>query len=116
MKLNFIRPMSIVVILLLSAVAHAQDGHSLLLLKDSCSWVQKVDSIKVDFAIVVDSNGFVRKQKVDLLVRRYEAKECGYWAMLNPQVQNDVFMLNGVPVEVLLYKPKGKQMLVGNSR
>lgn len=101
---------------MLAAVAHAQAEQSSLVLKDSCSWVQKVDSIKVDFAITVDSNGFVRKQKADLLVRRYEAEQCRYMMTFYKPVQNEVFMLNGVPVEVLMYKPKGQQMLVGNSR
>lgn len=102
---------------MLVAVAHAQDEHSLLLLKNSCpTWVEKVDSIKVDFAITVDANGFVRKQKAELLVRTYEADHCGSIHFYHYQkIRNDVFMLNGVPVEVLLYKPKGQQILVGNS-
>jgi len=90
-----------------------------LSLKDSCWWTNKVDTIQTDFVITVDENNFVKKQRTDFIVHIYEIKDCQYSAMrLWPgNTRNDIYLLNGKSVEVLLYRPKNQYgVLVGNSR
>lgn len=87
-----------------------------LTFKDSCWWTKKIDTIKIDFVIVVDENNFVKKQKADFIIHEYEKKDCTVVLTFNQPYRNDVFLLNNKPIEVLLYKPKGQNMLLGNSR
>ena len=90
-----------------------------LSINDSCWYEQRNDTIKVDFVVVVDSNDFVKKKKVDFIVRKYQSKKClflntGYDFL---QERIDTFLLDNKPVEVLLYKTKGTNyLLLGNSR
>jgi hypothetical protein len=87
--------------------------------KDSCWWSNKIDTIQTDFVIIVDENNFVKKQRADFIVHKYENKDCqylqvGFWAQIT---RNDVYLLDGKPVEVLLYRPKNQYgVLVGNSQ
>lgn len=84
---------------------------------DSCWWEKRSDTIQTDFVIIVDENNFVKKQKVDFIVHEYETQKCkGFVISFLTPNRNDIFLLDNKPVEVLLYRPKGKQMLVGNSR
>lgn len=85
--------------------------------KDSCRWQLRIDTVNVDFVITVDENGFVKKQKVDFIIHQYEEKQCeGVGISFYTPNRNDSFLLKREPVEVLLYRPKGQNMLVGNSR
>ena len=90
-----------------------------LSLKDSCWWTKRIDTMQVDFVITVDENNFVKKQKADFMIHKYELKDCKYSAnglYFSPK-RNDIFLLDGKPVEVLLYRPKNQYgILVGNSR
>jgi hypothetical protein len=94
-------------------------SNSLGYLKDSCWWTTKVDTIQTDFVITVDENNFVKKQRTDFIIHKYEKKDCqysvfGFWAQ---NLRNDIYLLDGKPVEVLLYRPKNQYgVLVGNSR
>jgi len=88
-------------------------------MKDSCWWTPKVDTIQTDFVITVDENNFVKKQRTDFIIHKYERKDCqysvmGFWAQ---NTRNDIYLLDGKSVEVLLYRPKNQYgVLVGNSR
>ena len=85
------------------------------LIKDSCWWVTHTDTVKVDFVIIVDENNFVKKQKADYIIRKFDVKECTGINWYTPN-RNEVFLLKNKPIEVLLYKPKGRDMLIGNIR
>lgn len=88
-------------------------------IKDSTWYVPRIDTIKTDFVIIVDVNDFVKKVRCDFLVHKYEQKQySGYRLWVNSFFpnRNDTFFVNNKPVEVLLYRPKGEQMLVGNIR
>ena len=87
--------------------------------KDSTWYVSRTDTIKTDFAIVVDSNNFVKKVSCPFLLHKYDEfhhSDFGLWVNSFESNRNDTFMLNNKPIEVLLYKPKGEPILVGNSR
>ena len=86
------------------AVASAQAGQ--IYLVDSCWWQLKTDSIKIDYLLIADSSGLIRKQKADLLVRRYEVEQCKYRWVGNRSLRNDVYLLNGVPVDVIHFRRK----------
>lgn len=88
-------------------------------IKDSVWYEKHIDTIKTDFVIIVDSNNFVKKIRCDFIVHKYEElQHSGYrlWASSFYTNRNDTFLLNNNPVEVLLYRPKGEQTLIGNSR
>lgn len=91
---------------MLPAVASAQAVENYLKMEHSCQWVQKVDSIKVDYVFTADSSGLMRKHKVDVVVRRYEAEECNYIAFYRQKVRNEVWLLNNVPVDVVHFRRK----------
>lgn len=88
--------------------------------KDSCWWTKKVDTIPTDFVIIVDENDFVKKQRIDFIVHKYEVKDCylyntyGLWV---ENTRNEVYLLNGEPAEILLYRQKGenRSLVIGNS-
>jgi hypothetical protein len=87
-----------------------------LSIKDS-SWYEKhIDTIKTDFVIIVDSNNFVKKVRCNFIVHKYEQEQHSGYGLWNNRNKNDTFLLNNTPVEVLLYRPKGEQMLIGNSQ
>lgn len=85
-------------------------------IKDSTWYEKHIDTIKTDFVIIVDSNNFVKKVRCDFIIHKYEREQHSGYRLWVDRNRNDTFLLNGNPVEVLLYRPKGEQMLVGNSR
>lgn len=85
---------------------------------DSCWWTKKTDTIQTDFIITVDENNFIKKQKTDFIVHHYEIKDClysvrGLWLQ---NTRNDIYLADGKSVEILLYRPKGNNILIGNSK
>lgn len=103
-----------------SGVTFYSNNHRLLQIKDSCWWVNKIDTIKTEFVILIDENNFVKKQRADFIVHKYEIEECQYRTngfYMQPK-RNEVMLLNNLPVEILLYKSKRREgmLLVGNSR
>jgi len=133
----FVRPLLLAMLLLSAVFCQAQIGDSTwkvatdssiklssnylstsIAYKDSCWWQPRTDTVKVDFVITVDENGFVKKQKTDFIIHQYEEKKCeGFGISFYTPNRNDTFLLNGKSVEVLLYRPKNKYgVLVGNSR
>jgi hypothetical protein len=94
---------------------------SLIVQKDSCWWTKKVDTIPTDFVITVDENNFVKKQRTDFIVHKYEVKDCSLfhiYGLWNQLIRNDIYLLDGEPVEVILYKQKGenRNLIIGNSK
>ena len=87
-----------------------------LSIKDSTWFEKHIDTIKTYFVIIVDSNNFVKKVPCDFIVHKYEREQHSGYRLWIYRNRNDTFLLNNIPVEVLLYRPKGEQMLVGNSR
>jgi hypothetical protein len=92
---------------MLAAVASAQDQKNYFTMKDSCWWQKKIDSIQVDYILIADSSGSVRKQEADLLVRRYEVEQCAFVLYPRTKVQNEVYLLNNVPVDIIYFRRKG---------
>lgn len=84
------------------------DSASFMTIKDSCWWNKKSDTIKTDFVIIVDENNFVKKERTDLIIHNYEIKDCQYSAVSfwNQNTKNDVYLLDGKPVEVLFIELK----------
>jgi hypothetical protein len=115
-----VRSALLLAILLLSAVfcqAQITTDSTWKVAADSCWWEKRIDTIQTDFVIIVDENNFVKKQKVDFIVHEYETQKCkGFVILFLTPNRNDIFLLDNKPVEVLLYRPKGQRMLVGNSR
>lgn len=102
-----------------SALMLSTYGNHFSTIKDSCWWNKKSDTIKTDFVIIVDENNFVKKERTDLIIHNYEVKDCKYSGigLWKQDTRNDIYLLNGKPVEVLLYRIKDKYgTLVGNSR
>lgn len=89
-------------------------------LKDSCWTVKHIDTIQVDFLITVNSNNFIKKERADYIIHKYETKVCRYtqYGFYPTPKENEVFLLNGKPIEVLLYKLRGdfNSLMVGNSK
>lgn len=54
------------------------DSLSTFTFRDSCWWVKKIDTIKTDFVILIDENNFVKKQRADFIVHKYEIEECQF--------------------------------------
>lgn len=85
--------------------------------KDSCWWDKRIDTIKTDFIITVDENNFVKKYKTDFVIHEYETKNCKFTQMsfYSGGKRNEIYVVNGEQVQVLLYRPKDKYgALVGN--
>lgn len=104
----------------LSAYFSGSTSSSLIVQKDSCWWTKKADTIPTDFVIIVDENNFVKKQRTDFIIHKYEIKDCSlykYFGLWNQNTRNDVYLLNGEAVEVLLYRQKGqnRSLVIGNS-
>lgn len=93
---------------------------SSIILNDSCWWTKKVDTILTDFVVIVDENSFVKKQRADFIIHQYEVKECNYNVLSRwmQNTRNEVYLLNGGPVEVLMYRRKGdyNNLVLGNSQ
>lgn len=113
----------IALFVLLSEISFGQNiiDTSSVFIKDSC-WNEKhIDTIPIYFVITVDSNNFVKKERADFIVDKYEMKRCkvadgfGFYAELK---LNEMFLLNGKNVEVLLYRKKEEpySLTIGNSQ
>jgi hypothetical protein len=90
-----------------------------LSLNDSCWYESKRDTVNVDFIITIDENNFVKKEKVDYIIHKYQSKKCRFYNVGYDFSQSriDTFLVNNKPVEILLYKPKEfNYLLVGNIR
>lgn len=103
---------------LIAGTAFSVDTTFASYLKDSCWSEHHIDTIQVDFVIIVDKNNFVKKERVPFIVDKYDIKNCKM-TIWDYRKLNETFLLNGKPTEVLLYRRKDNlpgSLNVGNSR
>lgn len=76
-----------------------------------CEWVNKTDSIPVDYVVISDNSGYTKNIEAEWMVHKYESKECNIESIENHDVRNEVIEVNGIPTHVLKYRHKRGYLL-----
>ncbi len=77
--------------------------------RDSCWWVDKTDTIEVEYVVLVQPDGLLCRSKPNRVVHQYKFQQCDWssWTISGrfPRME-DRYFIDGKLVELFMYRTK----------